>query len=315
MSKVAVVGTGYVGSVTAICFAWLGHEVIGYDMDSKRALQLTDGELPFYEPGVPELLREALATGRLSFTSDAAVAATDAEVIFLCVGTPTGPGGIPDMSQVESAAHALAGYLKDGAVVINKSTVPVGSGNWVRTMIEEALPDIDAVKFHVVSNPEFLREGAALDDFLYPDRIVLGGEGTTEGVAVVAGLYERVLSQDFDGARRDHKPELVLTDLPSAEMVKYAANAFLATKISFANEIANICELVGADARQVLPAIGADTRIGPRFLQHGIGWGGSCFGKDVAALIATGVDYGYGSPILRAAVEVNQTQRGAVIRK
>jgi len=182
-------------------------------------------------------------------------------------------------------------------------------------MIEDALPDIDAVKFHVVSNPEFLREGAALDDFLYPDRIVLGGEGTTEGVAVVAGLYERVLNQDFDGARRDHKPELVLTDLPSAEMVKYAANAFLATKISFANEIANICELVGADARQVLPAIGADTRIGPRFLQHGIGWGGSCFGKDVAALIATGVDYGYGSPILRAAVEVNQTQRGAVIRK
>jgi len=315
MSKVAVVGTGYVGSVTAICFAWLGHEVIGYDMDSKRAAQLTGGELPFYEPGVPELLREALATGRLSFTSDPEAAATDADVIFLCVGTPTGPGGIPDMSQVESAAHSLAEYVKDGAVVINKSTVPVGSGNWVRTMIEDALPDIDAVKFHVVSNPEFLREGAALDDFLYPDRIVLGGEGTTEGVAVVAGLYERVLNQDFDGARRDHKPELVLTDLPSAEMVKYAANAFLATKISFANEIANICELVGADARQVLPAIGADTRIGPRFLQHGIGWGGSCFGKDVAALIATGVDYGYGSPILRAAVEVNQTQRGAVIRK
>jgi len=315
MSKVAVVGTGYVGSVTAICFAWLGHEVIGYDMDSKRAAQLTGGELPFYEPGVPELLREALATGRLSFTSDPEAAATDADVIFLCVGTPTGPGGIPDMSQVESAAHSLAEYVKDGAVVINKSTVPVGSGNWVRTMIEDALPDIDAVKFHVVSNPEFLREGAALDDFLYPDRIVLGGEGTTEDVAVVAGLYERVLDQDFDGARRDHKPELVLTDLPSAEMVKYAANAFLATKISFANEIANICELVGADARQVLPAIGADTRIGPRFLQHGIGWGGSCFGKDVAALIATGVDYGYGSPILRAAVEVNQTQRGAVIRK
>jgi len=315
MSKVAVVGTGYVGSVTAVCLAWLGHEVIGYDMDRDRADQLSAGQLPFFEPGLPELLRETLETERLTFTSDAAKAATDADVIFLCVGTPTGPGGIPDMSQVESAAGSIAGYLKKDAVVVNKSTVPVGSGNWVRTIIEEALPDIDAVQFHVVSNPEFLREGAALDDFLYPDRIVLGGEDRHDGVPVVAALYERVLNQDFPGGNSDHKPELVVTDLPSAEMVKYAANAFLATKISFANEVATICELVGADARQVLPAIGADSRIGPRFLQHGIGWGGSCFGKDLAALIATGVDYGYGSPILRAAVEVNQTQRGAVIRK
>jgi nucleotide sugar dehydrogenase len=182
-------------------------------------------------------------------------------------------------------------------------------------MIEEAQNGRRTLCFHVVSNPEFLREGAALDDFLYPDRIVLGGENGGDGARIVAGLYERVLNQDFPGGRPEHRPELVMTDLPSAEMVKYAANAFLATKISFANEIANICELVGADARQVLPAIGADTRIGPKFLQHGIGWGGSCFGKDVAALIATGIDYGYGSSILRATVEVNQQQRAAVIRK
>jgi nucleotide sugar dehydrogenase len=220
------------------------------------------------------------------------------------------------MSQVESAAQSVAPYLKDGAVVVNKSTVPVGSGNWVRTLIEEAQADPAAPAFHVVSNPEFLREGAALEDFLYPDRIVLGGENGGEGTRIVAGLYQHVLDQDFPGGQPETvKPGLVLTDLPSAEMVKYAANAFLATKISFANEIANICELVGADARQVLPAIGADSRIGPKFLQHGIGWGGSCFGKDVAALIATGLDYGYGSQILRATVEVNQGQRAAVIRK
>jgi nucleotide sugar dehydrogenase len=315
MANVAVVGTGYVGSVTAVCLAWLGHDVIGFDTNPARAEQLSSGELPIYEPGLDVKLAEALATGRLTFTSDPAAAASHAEVIFLCVGTPTGIGGMPDMSQVETAAHSVAPYLRDGAVVVNKSTVPVGSGNWVRTMIEEAQPGRDAPSFRVVSNPEFLREGAALDDFLYPDRIVLGGENGDRGVQIVASLYERVLAQDFPGGRADHKPGLVLTDLPSAEMVKYAANAFLATKISFANEIANICELVGADARQVLPAIGADSRIGPKFLQHGIGWGGSCFGKDVQALIATGLDYGYGSQILRAAVEVNQGQRAAVIRK
>ena len=315
MANVAVVGTGYVGSVTAVCLAWLGHDVIGFDTNPARAEQLSAGELPIYEPGLDVKLNEALATGRLTFTADPSAAARDADVIFLCVGTPTGPGGMPDMSQVETAAHSVAPYLKAGAVVVNKSTVPVGSGNWVRTMIEEAQPGRDAPIFQVVSNPEFLREGAALEDFLYPDRIVLGGENGDSGVQIVAALYERVLTQDFPEGRPSHKPGLVLTDLPSAEMVKYAANAFLATKISFANEIANICELVGADARQVLPAIGADTRIGPKFLQHGIGWGGSCFGKDVQALIATGLDYGYGSQILRAAVEVNQGQRAAVLRK
>ncbi len=312
MARVAVVGTGYVGTVTAVCLAWLGHEVVGLDVEPTRIQQLSAGHVPFFEPGVQELLAQTLASGRLSFTCDSAATAA-AEIIFLCVGTPPGPGGVPDMGEVASAARNIARHLRGGVVIVNKSTVPVGSGNWVRTLIEEDLaPDAEA-SFSVVSNPEFLREGAAVEDFLYPARVVLGGDDG--GTDRVAALYDRVLRQDFDGGRPDRLPGLVVTTVSSAEMVKYAANAFLATKISFANEIATICEMVGADAREVLPAIGADERIGPRFLQHGVGWGGSCFGKDVAALVAMGLEYGYGSPLLRAAVDVNQAQRASVLRK
>lgn len=310
MVRVAVVGTGYVGSVTAVSLSWLGHDVVGLDSDATRAAQLAAGQLPFVEPGLAELLHEARLTERLRFTSDPR-AVGEVDIVFLCVGTPPSPGGMPDMSQVGAAATAIARHLRDGAIVVNKSTVPVGSGNWVRTLIEESLPAPRS--FSVVSNPEFLREGAAVEDFLFPDRIVLGGEDSS--AAAVARLYDRILTQDFPGGRPGLRPDLVTTTLPSAEMVKYAANAFLASKISFANEVANICELVGADARQVLPAIGADSRIGSRFLHHGIGWGGSCFGKDVAALIATGLEYGYTSPILHAAVEVNEAQRAGVLRK
>jgi UDPglucose 6-dehydrogenase len=311
MARVVVVGTGYVGTVTAVCLSWLGHRVTGLDVDPGRAGQLSVGQLPFVEPRLPELLREALGTGRLHFDTDPAAAA-EADVVFLCVGTPTGPGGMPDMTQVGSASCAIAAHLRPGAIVVNKSTVPVGSGNWVHTLIEECAPG-RTLDVAVVSNPEFLREGAAVEDFLHPDRIVLGGDpGPTRAVAA---LYDRVLRQDFPGGRPGLTPGLVCTTLPSAEMVKYAANAFLATKISFANEIAAVCELVGADAREVLPAIGADARIGPRFLQHGIGWGGSCFGKDVAALIATGEEYGYPAPILRATVQVNDGARAGVLRK
>lgn len=311
--RIAVIGTGYVGSVSAACLAFVGHDVRGFDVDPSRAQQLAAGHVPFYEPGLDELVAQTVASGRLAFTSDPAEALTGADVVFLCVGTPPGAAGLPDMSQFESAASTIAPYLRDGMIVVNKSTVPVGSGNWVRTMLEEALPRGGAPRFGVVSNPEFLREGAAIDDFLYPDRVVLGGEGAHP--ARVALLYQPVLEQTFPGARPSHKPELIVTDLPSAEMIKYAANAFLATKISFANEIANICEFVGADARQVLPAIGADQRIGARFLQPGLGWGGSCFGKDVAALTATALEYGYSASILKSAVEVNQAQRATVLRK
>lgn len=311
--KVAVVGTGYVGAITATCLAWLGHDVWGLDSDPLQTGQLNNGQAPFFEPGLPELLTATLATGRLRFTDQPAEALTAADFVFLCVGTPPSPSGMPDLVQLENAVHSLGPHLRPGAIVINKSTVPVGCGNWARTIIEETLPHDRQSSFHVVSNPEFLREGCSIDDFLHPDRIVLGGGSAS--IARVAELYRPVLDQSFVGGRRSAKPELITTELSSAEMIKYAANAFLATKISFANEMANLCELVGADAREVLPAIGADQRIGGAFLSPGIGWGGSCFGKDAAALVAMGDEYGYNPSLLRATIGVNQLQRAAAVRK
>jgi UDPglucose 6-dehydrogenase len=311
--KVAVIGTGYVGAVTSACLAFLGHDVCGLDSDVVRTGQLSHGQAPFHEPRLPELLRATLATGRLQFTDDPAHALSDAEFVFLCVGTPPGPDGSPDLAQLESAIQSLAPYLRAGAVIVNKSTVPVGSGNWTRTVLEDTLQGGRQLSFHVVSNPEFLREGCAIDDFLYPDRIVLGGPA--EDVSRVAKLYQPVLDQSFDGGRRGLRPSLITTELASAEMVKYAANAFLATKISFANEMAQMCELFGADVRQVLPAIGADHRVGSAFLNPGVGWGGSCFGKDVAALITSSQEYGYTPSMLQATVEINKMQRASAVRK
>ena len=311
--KVAVIGTGYVGAVTSTCLAFLGHSVWGLDSDSMRAAQLNNGQAPFHEPGLPELLQSTLSTGRLRFTDEPSEALSDAGFVFLCVGTPPGPDGSPDLAQLESAIQSLAPYLRPEAVIINKSTVPVGSGNWTRVILEDALEGNRDLTFHVVSNPEFLREGSAIDDFLYPDRIVLGGAASD--ASRVAELYQPVLDQSFDCGRRNLRPALITTDLSSAEMIKYAANAFLATKISFANEIAQMCELFGADVRQVLPAIGADHRVGAAFLNAGVGWGGSCFGKDVAALIATGSEYGYTPSMLQATVEINNAQRARVVRK
>lgn len=311
--KVAVIGTGYVGAVTSTCLAYLGHSVCGLDSNSVRAGQLNKGQTPFHEPGLPELLETSLSTGRLRFTDSPAEALTDADFVFLCVGTPPGQDGSPDLSQLESAIQSLAPYLRPGVVIVNKSTVPVGSGNWTRTILEDALEGSRELNFCVVSNPEFLREGCALDDFLYPDRIVLGGSAMD--VSRVADLYEPVLHQSFVGGRKDIKPSLITTALASAEMIKYAANAFLATKISFANEIAQMCEVFGADVREVIPAIGADHRVGGAFLSPGVGWGGSCFGKDVAALISSGQEYGYTPTMLQATVAINKTQRATVVRK
>ncbi|ORA26985.1 UDP-glucuronate decarboxylase [Mycobacterium aquaticum] len=311
--KVAVIGTGYVGAVTSTCLASLGHDVCGFDTDSARAGQLNNGQAPFHEPGLPELLKSTLATGRLRFTDNPCEALPDADFVFLCVGTPPGPDGSPDLTQLESAIQSVAPHLRAEAVIVNKSTVPVGSGNWTRAMLEDALEGNRDLAFHVVSNPEFLREGSAIDDFLYPDRIVLGGADVD--VSRVAELYRPVLQQTFAGGRRKVRPALITTGLASAEMIKYAANAFLATKISFANEMAQMCELFGADVRQVLPAIGADHRVGGAFLNSGVGWGGSCFGKDVAALIATGQEYGYTPSMLQATVDINKAQRASVVRK
>jgi nucleotide sugar dehydrogenase len=311
--KVAVIGTGYVGAVTAACLAFLGHFVCGLDTNSTRAAQLNNGQAPFHEPDLPELLQSTLSTGRLRFTDEPTEAVSEAEFIFLCVGTPPGADGSPDLTQLESAIHSLAPHLSPDAVIVNKSTVPVGSCNWTRAVLEDALEGNRDLTFHVVSNPEFLREGSAIHDFLYPDRIVLGGNASD--VKRVAELYQQVLDQSFENGQRDRTPSLITTDLTSAETIKYAANAFLATKISFANEIAQMCELFGADVRQVLPAIGADHRVGNAFLNPGVGWGGSCFGKDIAALIASGEEYGYTPSMLRATVEINRAQRANVVRK
>jgi UDPglucose 6-dehydrogenase len=311
--KIAVIGTGYVGAVTATCMAFLGHSVVGLDSDSVRAGRLSNGETPFFEPGLPELLTSTLSSGRLRFTDDPTEALPDADFVFLCVGTPPGPDGSPNLEQLESAIQSLAPHLRSGAVIVNKSTVPVGSGNWTRTILEDALVGNRELSFSVVSNPEFLREGSAIDDFFFPDRIVLGGAAAD--VHRVTELYQPVLNQSFDGARQGVRPSLITTELASAEMIKYAANAFLATKISFANEIAQMCELFGADAREVLPAIGADHRIVSAFLNPGVGWGGSCFGKDVSALIASSQEYGYTPSMLQATVEINKAQRSGAIRK
>ena len=311
--KVAVIGTGYVGAVTSTCLAFLGHSVCGLDINPVRAGQLNNGQVPFHEPGLPELLVETLAKGRLRFTDRPADALADADFVFLCVGTPPGSDGTPDLTQLESAIQSLAPYLQNDVVVVNKSTVPVGSGNWTRTILEEALEGNRQLSFHVVSNPEFLREGSAIADFLYPDRIVLGGN--TADANRVAELYRPVFDQSFEGGRRGLRPSLIVTELASAEMIKYAANAFLAMKISFANEIAQLCELFGADVREVLPAIGADHRVGTAFLNPGVGWGGSCLGKDVSALISSGVEYGYLPSMLQATVEINKMQRARTVRK
>jgi nucleotide sugar dehydrogenase len=311
--KVAVVGTGYVGAVTATCMAFLGHSVVGLDSDPVRAGRLSIGEVPFTEPGLPELLKATLSSGRLRFTDDPGEALPDADFVFLCVGTPPGSDGSPNLEQLEGAIQSLAPHLRNGAVIVNKSTVPVGSGHWTRTVLEDALVGNRELSFSVVSNPEFLREGSAIADFLYPDRLVLGGAAL--GVQRVAEIYQPVLDQSFDGARKSFRPSLITTGLTSAEMIKYAANAFLATKISFANEIAQICELFGADVREVLPAIGADHRIVSAFLNPGVGWGGSCFGKDVSALIVSSQEYGYTPSMLQATVQINKAQRTGAMRK
>jgi UDPglucose 6-dehydrogenase len=340
--KISVVGTGYVGLVTGVCLAHLGHEVLCVDKDASKVDALLGGRSPIYEPGIEELLRECLASGRLGFSSDLHAAA-EAEVIYIAVGTPPRADGSSDLSHVQDVARALGhaigksgeGHLR---VIVNKSTVPVGSGNWVEMLAVEGqraggngtgprrADELDGEvqrrgKFVVASNPEFLREGSAITDMLYPDRIVVGA-GDERAINLLRTVYEPILSQSFTAPPHiAPRPEgfravpLVVTDLASAEMIKYAANAFLATKISFANEIANICELVGADVTQVVRGIGLDSRIGVRFLNAGVGWGGSCFGKDLSALIHIAEEYHYTPEILRATIAINERQRQVIIRK
>jgi UDPglucose 6-dehydrogenase len=321
--NVAIIGTGYVGLTTGVCLAYIGHCVTCLDTDARKVEALRAGQIPIYEPHLDSLIGEA--SDNLHFTTSYAEAIPNAQVIFIAVGTPPGASGSPNLEYLSQAATSIGDHLaSDFAVVVNKSTVPIGSGNWVGSIIRHALEERHGRKvngmFAVASNPEFLREGSAIGDSLYPDRIVIGSD-ETHALEVLYTLYRPILDQTFAPPTFLPRPDdkgavpLVSTDLASAELIKYAANAFLALKISFINEIGQLSERVGADISEVARGIGLDSRIGSRFLSAGLGWGGSCFGKDTAALISTGREYGLTMPIVEAARWVNQRQRDRVIEK
>jgi UDPglucose 6-dehydrogenase len=317
--NVAIIGTGYVGLTTGACLAFLGHKVTCIDSDPQKVKALQNGQVPFYEPHLADLIDDART--KLTFTTDYKEGIPDAEVVFIAVGTPPGASGAPDLKYLEAAARGVGDNLGDHfTVIVNKSTVPIGSGNWVGALVRDAQQSEAKGRFAVASNPEFLREGSAIGDTLYPDRIVLGAD-EPKPLEVLYTLYRRILDQSFQAPAYLPRADgmagvpLISTDLASAELIKYAANAFLALKISYINEIGQLAERVGADITQVARGIGLDARIGPRFLQAGIGWGGSCFGKDTAALVATAQDYSLDMPIVKAAREVNFRQRALVVAK
>ena len=313
--RIAVIGSGYVGTVVSACLAHIGHQVIGVENDEAKLEALTDGRAPFHERGLDELIKAGLQADRLCFTSRMALAMDESELVFICVGTPSRPDGKADMSAMLEVAQAAAPHLKHPHTFINKSTVPIGSGRWLSSVIEDAAPDQRAASLvRVTSNPEFLREGTAVSDYLHPDRVVVGGDDAG-AVDDLVEIYQPILDQSFPGSSRRGPVPLVRTDLMTAEMIKYAANAFLATKISFANEMSRFCDLVGADIQTVTAGIGLDQRIGPRFLDAGLGWGGSCFTKDVLAMITTAAEYGYQARLLEAAMAINNDQRHLVVER
>jgi UDPglucose 6-dehydrogenase len=305
VANIAVIGTNYVGLVTAACFAELGNRVVGIDIDASKVERLSRGQLPIYEPGLEEIVVQNLKASRLRFTLDYDDGLRDVDFAFVCVGTPSGAEGETDMSQVRSAAEGLGRHAKAkrDLIVVNKSTMPIGTGDWMLLSLHRSANGSGA-RFRVVSNPEFLREGSAVEDFRHPDRVVLGGTDA-DAIERVASLY------------RDLQPEpiIIRTDIRTAEMIKYASNAFLATKISFINEIASICERLGADVREVARGMGLDTRISPEFLEAGVGYGGSCFPKDVKALAHMASMAGAHPQLLRAVMEINRDMRRLVLQK
>ncbi|MBD2383930.1 UDP-glucose dehydrogenase family protein [Cylindrospermum sp. FACHB-282] len=331
--RVCVIGTGYVGLVTGACLAHIGHDVICVDNNEEKVKLMKSGQSPIFEPGLSEIMQSAINTGKIEFSTDLAAGVTHGEILFIAVGTPPLPTGESDTRYVEAVARGIGVNLNGGyKVIVNKSTVPIGSGDWVRMIvldgiaerqktlvpaggvaIDENLPEITA-QFDVVSNPEFLREGSAVYDTFNPDRIVLGGN-SQKAIALMKELYAPIVERQYAVDQSLAPVPVLATDLSSAEMIKYAANAFLATKISFINEVANICDRVGADVTQVAKGIGLDSRIGNKFLQAGIGWGGSCFPKDVSALIHTADDYGYEAQLMKASVSVNERQRLIALEK
>lgn len=323
--RVCVIGTGYVGLVTGVCLSESGHQVICVDNNEEKVKLMKSGQAPIYEPGLSELMQSNAKEGRLQFTSDLAMGVENSDILFIAVGTPPLPSGESDTRYVEAVARGIGACLTKGyKVIVNKSTVPIGSGDWVRKLVLDGVAERKAsqgesgteieAEFDVVSNPEFLREGTAIFDTFNPDRIVLGSN-SQKALDMMQELYTPIIERKLADDKSLPPVPVVVTNLNSAEMIKYAANSFLATKISFVNEVANICERVGADVTQVAKGIGLDSRIGSKFLQAGIGWGGSCFPKDVSALIHTSDDYGYDAKLLKSAVEVNQRQRTLAIDK
>ncbi len=300
MKNIAVIGVGYVGLVSGACFADLGNRVRCLDINEARIENLNKGIMPIYEPGLEELVARNVKAGRLSFTTSYAEALKDAEYAFIAVGTPSDVDGQADLRYVRMAAESIADVLDHSLIIINKSTVPVGTGDWVADIIRNRRPN--APEFAVVSCPEFLREGSAISDFMNPDRVILGST-SREAAAKVAELHLPL------------RTTIMITDLRTAEMIKYASNAFLAAKISFINEIANICEALGADVKEVACGMGLDKRIGAAFLDAGLGWGGSCFPKDVKALAYMAEVAGRHPQLIHAVMDINSDQRKAPIRK
>ena len=303
MHKIAVIGTGYVGLVGGAGLADFGNQVVCVDRIAEKIDQLTRGEIPFYEPGLQEVVQRNVREGRLSFTTDFARAVAENDVILCAVGTPEGEGGRVDLSQVDSVARDVGKHMTGYRVIVQKSTVPVGTATRLRRIVEEN--QAEPIEFDVVSNPEFLREGSAVEDFMRPDRVVVGAS-SERAMEVMRSIYAPLYL---------NRTPIVETATESAELIKYASNAFLATKISFINEIANICEGVGADVQVVAYAMGLDKRIGPKFLHAGAGYGGSCFPKDTKALVHIAEEAGAAARIVSSAVSVNEEQKERMVTK
>ena len=304
--KIAIVGTGYVGLVSGTCFAEMGIDVTCVDVDANKIEGLLQGKIPIYEPGLDELVLRNTREGRLHFTTDLSQCIDDVEIVFSAVGTPPDEDGSADLQYVLSVARTFGRHIKKYTILVTKSTVPVGTARKVKKVIEEELEKRgENIPFDVASNPEFLKEGAAIKDFMSPDRVVVGVE-SEQAREKMSRLYRPFLLNNF---------RVIFTDIPSAEMIKYAANSMLATRISFMNDIANLCELVGADVNMVRKGIGSDSRIGSKFLYPGCGYGGSCFPKDVKALIRTAEKAGYTMKVLHAVEEVNEAQKQVLYRK
>lgn len=304
--NIAIVGTGYVGLVSGTCFAELGANVTCVDVDQRKINNLREGIIPIYEPGLDSMVQRNVKAGRLNFISDLKLVLNDMDIVFIAVGTPPDEDGSADLKYVLEVARTIGKYMNKYLVVVTKSTVPVGTAAYVKSAIQQELDKrSECVEFDVASNPEFLKEGNAIDDFMKPDRVVVGVE-SDKAKEVISNLYKPMMLNNF---------RVIFMDIPSAEMTKYAANSMLATRISFMNDIANLCELVGADVSMVRKGIGSDSRIGSKFLYPGCGYGGSCFPKDVKALIQTANKNGYKMRVLEAVEEVNESQKSILFEK